>query len=127
MATRTRKSTPAIRQGRLDKAKQFAEAAELMEGEPGLKDAYVSNCVLAGIAAADVICCARLGEHAVGENHQEAIALLERADRSLAKDLSVLLKMKTSAAYSDVPSNVKAHARAGRAMKRLVDAAILEP
>jgi hypothetical protein len=39
-------------------------------------DAYVTLLVHAGIAASDVICCARLGEHAQGDNHVEAVALL---------------------------------------------------
>lgn len=66
MTSRTKKCTATIRRGRLDKAKQFAETARLIEGNDALIDAYVTNCVHAGIAAADVICCARLGEHAIG-------------------------------------------------------------
>lgn len=89
-------------------------------------DAYVTECVHAGIAAADVICCSRLGKHAIGENHQEAVDLLAQADRDLAKDLSTLLKMKTSSGYSDLPTSTKRHAQASRAMKRLVDAAMQE-
>jgi hypothetical protein len=123
---RTKPSTPAVRQGRLDKAKQFAEAADLIENELHLMDAYVTDCVHAGIAAADVICCSRLGEYATGENHQDAVELLARVDPDLAKDLSTLLKMKTSSAYSDIPTNKKKHAQASRAMKRLVNAAVVE-
>lgn len=41
-----------------------------------MTDAYVPLCVHAGIAASDVVCCAKLGEHAQGENHDEAVGLL---------------------------------------------------
>ena len=47
------------------KAKQFVEAAETVESladdANDVADAYVTLCVHAGIAAADVICCKRLG------------------------------------------------------------------
>ena len=72
----TRRCTDADRRGRLAKARQFLEAVELVEAladEDDLLDAMVTLCVHAGIAAADVICCARLGEHATGQNHTEAV------------------------------------------------------
>src|SRR5207248_6918973 len=100
--------------------------ATLVDGKD-LGDAYVTLCVHAGIAAADVLCCARLGEHAQGENHTEAIALLRTADRELANDLSTLLGMKTFAGYSAIKSTADKRKRAGRAMRRLVDAASAEP
>jgi hypothetical protein len=56
-------------------AEQFHTAAGLIEeftGEPGednINNAFVTLCVHAGIAAADVICCARLGEYSRGEDH----------------------------------------------------------
>ena len=51
--------TQAVRSGRLKKAEQFAQAAETVqefadEGDD-IGDAYVTLCVHAGIAAADVI------------------------------------------------------------------------
>ena len=52
------------------KARQFVEAAETVEAladdANDVADAYVTLCVHAGIAAADVICCRRLGEHKAG-------------------------------------------------------------
>lgn len=73
----------ATRQGRMEKAKQFHLAAQVIEeyaaGEEDLNDAYITLCVHAGIAAADVICCARLGKHHQGQNHHGAISLLEHA------------------------------------------------
>jgi NTP pyrophosphatase (non-canonical NTP hydrolase) len=57
-----------IRQGRMVKAQQFADAATLVQNlaeEAGdVADAYITLCVHAGIAASDVICCARLGRYA---------------------------------------------------------------
>jgi len=52
------------------KADQFYLAAETIATtieDQDIADAYVTLCVQAGIAAADVICCARLGEHAQGD------------------------------------------------------------
>ena len=122
----TRRCTEAERRGRLAKARQFLEAAELVEtlaDEDDLLDALVTLCVHAGIAAADVICCARLGEHATGQNHTEAVDLLGRVDKTSARDLSKLLGMKTRAGYSSTPISA-ANARAGlRGATRLVAAA----
>jgi len=59
----------------LRKAEQFLRAADLVRDvadERGdVADAFATLCVHAGIAASDVICCARLGEHAQGENQSE--------------------------------------------------------
>ena len=126
MTSRPKQCTPAIRRGRLVKVKQFADTAELIEVDDGLIDAYITLCVHAGIAAADVICCARLGQHATGQDHQGAVTLLQKADPTLAKELSALLGMKTAAGYSDVPASRAKRKQARRAMARLVDAAVLE-
>ncbi|ONF67930.1 hypothetical protein [Amycolatopsis keratiniphila] len=102
----------------MHKATQFNEAAdmirELADEHEDIADAYVTLCVHAGIAASDVICCARLGEHAQGENHDEAISLLSRADKEIAKHLRTLLKLKTKAGYSHTPATVDEFKRAGR-------------
>lgn len=73
---------------------------ETLADDDDLLDAMVTLCVHAGIAAADVICCARLGEHATGQSHAEAVELLARVDKTSARDLSKLLGMKTRAGYS---------------------------
>ncbi len=86
-------------------------------------DAYVTLCVHAGIAAADVICCARLGRHARGDDHASAADLLEQAKPEVAKHLRALLSMKTKAGYTAIPVSGPEHARAGRAARALVDAA----
>ncbi len=114
-----------FRSGRLAKAKQFLAAAELIEDSlsDDVTDAYVTMCVHAGIAAADVICCARLGSYSHGESHFEAASLLKKANATAAKRLEVLLGMKSKAGYTHLPSSTADAKRAGRAAKDLVYAA----
>ena len=85
-----------------------------------IADAYVTLCVHAGIAAADVICCARLGKHSVGDDHQAAVALLNRADKVSAKHLKALLDMKTRSGYSPTLTSGSDQTRAGRAAAALL-------
>ena len=84
----TKRCSDTTRSGRLTKARQFLAAAELIEtvsvDETEVIDAYITLCIHAGIAAADVICCARLGVQAQGDNHNEAIALVRRASATHA-------------------------------------------
>jgi hypothetical protein len=111
----------------LAKARQFIESANIVEAIAEDADevaaAYVTLCVHAGIAAADVICCKRLGEHARGDDHASAIALLSTASTSAAKNLQDLLTMKTKAAYSAAPVSKADFKRAGRAARALLDEA----
>jgi hypothetical protein len=88
---RTKECSASVVEGRLDKASQFMDAAETIrefaDEEAEIADAYVTLCVLAGIAAADVICCSRLGRHARGEVKgpgRAADALVEKARRARA-------------------------------------------
>jgi len=114
------------RRGRLNKAKQFLAAAEIIEtiaDDDDLLDAHITLCVHAGIAAADAICCARLGVHAQGQNHNEAVGLLEQVDPTLAKELSKLLAMKTKAGYSSTPSTAANRKSVARSANHLVAAA----
>lgn len=71
----------------------------------------------------DVICCASLGEHAQGENHNDAIGLLTKADKDVAKHLNTLLKLKTKSGYSHTPATTDEFSRAGRAAAALVEKA----
>lgn len=127
MTPRTTPCGPSVRAGRWAKARQFYDAAQAVRdlaeeaGEVG--DAYVTLCVHAGIAAADVICCARLGLFSRGDNHNEAVRLLESADQSSAKHLRTLLNLKTAAGYSHAPVSADAFKRAGRAMDSLIESA----
>ncbi len=123
---RTKKCTQATRLARFNKGKQFIDAAAIIEedaDEQDLIDAYITLCVHAGIAAADVICCARLGEHARGDSHDEAVPLLRKIDNKAASDLKTLLDMKTPASYSDAPMSVAKRRQAKRAAERLMDIA----
>lgn len=121
---RTSECDGSTRAGRLAKARQFASSAvdvlALADDEAAVSDVFVTLAVTAGIAAADVICCARLGVHARGESHDDAVALLKQADTDAAASLRVLLSLKTHAAYSSAFVSVTALRRAQRAMLKLV-------
>lgn len=127
MAAPTRKCSARDRSGRMAKARQFSDAAslisELASDDSNLGDAYITLCVHAGIAAADVICCARLGVHASGQDHAAAATLLDKADAGLGKELRRLLGLKTKAGYSSAPSSASDQKVASRASTRLMDAA----
>ena len=122
----TRNCDARITAGRRDKASQFWRAASIVEtladDESDLVDAYVTLLIHAGIAAADVICCTRLGYHAMGDNHAEAIAVLALVDSNLAGDLGTLLDMKTRSGYTHETSSVGNRKRAQRAADRLITA-----
>jgi hypothetical protein len=124
---RTANCDAATRDGRVAKARQFIESANIVEALAGdadeIADAYVTLCVHAGIAAADVICCKRLGKHARGDDHAAAVALVGTASKSAAKHLRDLLTLKTKAGYSAVPVSNADFKRAGRAARALVDEA----
>lgn len=124
---RTTPCTSDVRLGRMHKAAEFLDAANLVAdqagGGAGNPDVFVMLCINAGIAAADVICCARLGHHAQGKDHNEAVALLGQADGGSAKHLRVLLSMKTKASYSHAETTAADAKRAGRAADALVETA----
>ena len=124
---RTNPCTPEVRQGRLRKAVEFLDAANLIadpaDEEAASTDAIVTLCIQAGIAASDVICCARLGKHAQGQDHNEAVTLLSQANSESAKHLRVLLGMKTKATYSHTGISTADAKRAGRAAEALVETA----
>lgn len=123
---RTNDCTPATRAGRLAKGNQFWEAATLIEElteESDLVDAYITLCIHAGIAAADVICCARLGVHATGQSHDEAKSLLSTVDKGAARHLGTLLGMKTFSGDSSQSSPTTNRSRARRAALALLEAA----
>ncbi|WP_326955936.1 hypothetical protein [Amycolatopsis sp. NBC_01286] len=123
---RTKRCTPEILGGRLAKAEQFWEVADMVRGlvdeqDPSeIGDAYVTLCVHAGIAAADALCCAGLGEHAQGENHNDAVELLARVDKDAGRALRALLALKTKAGYSHTSATAEEFKRAGRNAEALV-------
>ena len=128
MAKRTTRSRRCDRQAaaqRYDQAKAFAEMAELdpLSSEGPRRPAAVSNAVLAGIAAADAICCRRLGRRAAGDDHQQALALLgDTGDVGMAArgHLETLLSIKNKAQYEEVDPTVTEAKRAIRAMRSIL-------
>jgi hypothetical protein len=126
-AARRRECDSAIVQGRARKAQQFWDAAQLVrefaEDDADISDVFVTLCVHAAIAAADVICCAALGEHAQGDNHSVAVNLLSSVDRAAGKNLGTLLRMKTPAGYDAKSMSADDVKRAERATGRLIDRA----
>ncbi|MEZ5381601.1 MAG: hypothetical protein R2754_07365 [Microthrixaceae bacterium] len=123
---RTVRCSQKQRRGRLAKAVTFSEAAQQLDaladdGTP--TDARIALYVDAGIAAADVICCIALGEHAAGQSHDEAIDLLGRVDKPLTLDLASLLRFKTRTSDGADAATQQQLKTASRAAKRLVGAA----
>lgn len=121
MAGRTRPSSSTIRAGRLKKATEFLDAAGLIVDDA--PDAAMSLYVLSGIAAADVLCCVRLGKYAIGENHNGAVNLLKQADATLDRHLLTLLNIKSKVAYTHQSATADERKKARRAAETLEEAA----
>lgn len=125
--TRTAACTAADARTRLRQARLYLEAAELVQVEELAEAATVAtgNAVLATIAAADAICCFAAGVRSRGQDHRQAIGLLQEVtgDAALAKALREVLDLKDAGHYglSNVSStNCTAALRRART---LVDAA----
>ncbi|HVC99781.1 MAG TPA: hypothetical protein VNG93_01375 [Candidatus Dormibacteraeota bacterium] len=131
MATKTRPCDERTRTGRLRKANEFYDAAQLIRryatSDEELANAFVTLCIHAGIAAADVICCRALSKHAQGEDHKEAVGLLRSATplTTLANDLDVLLGMKTRAGYGAESVTADDRKKAYRRATNLIERARL--
>ena len=104
-STRTASCSPADARQRLRTAQAYAEVAELVLNETQ-RDEYLNVAaglaVLAGMAASDSICGARLGLIHRGQDHRAAADLLRRAvpdGPKLAARLLRLLDVKDSAHY----------------------------
>jgi hypothetical protein len=107
-SARTTPCKIAEARSRLATATAYLETAELVLSE-GERDEFLSVsagvAVLAGIGAADAICCVRLGRRHRGEDHRGAAALLEQATpdgQKLAICLLRLLDVKDAAHYGVV-------------------------
>lgn len=124
---RTDRCTPATAQSRLARAIEFFESAEDQRRDhPERVNTWATLYVMAGIAAADVICCTALGRHHQGDNHTEAITLLKKVEPDgevLGAALGVLLGMKTRAGYGEDPLPANEKARAPRRARQLLEAA----
>lgn len=124
---RVRQAGNTERDGRLAKARQFAQVCELIVDDArrdgGLADAYVTLAVHAGIAAADAICIGAIGEYSVGGNHDQAATLLAKVDRKVADQLRRLLALKTKAGYGHSPATAADVKTAERAHTALIQRA----
>jgi len=99
---RTKICTRREAQSRLRQAGQYVEVADLVLDDGEFTGVAASLAVLAGIAASDAACCARLGEHHRGQDHRGAVALLETVEpggQQLGRDLKRLLDRKGDAHY----------------------------
>lgn len=103
--TRTQPCDRSDALNRLTQAESFLIAAELIvddESDDASPGVAASLAVLAGIAASDAACCARLGTRARGQSHAEAVELLatvEPRGTDMAKDLQRLLNRKDDSHY----------------------------
>lgn len=114
-----RSCTPDQARARLVDARQFLEAAELLDAA----DVVATNAIHAAIAAADVITCVALGERSSDGNHGAAVTLLGQVDPELSTTLKRALDRKTQAAYESVDISRTHAASCVRWARRLVEAA----
>ncbi len=97
---------PEVQAGRLRKANGFLRAADIIEPyiseDVNLADAYVTLCVHAGIAASDVICCAKRQGHSIDPDHKSAVAILADMDEPNSVHLDTLVSVKTQSGYTHI-------------------------
>jgi hypothetical protein len=130
MATRMQDCDETFVRGRLRKAEEFLDSAAdlraLHDDEAEVGDSVVSLCILAGIAASDVICCKALGHFVQGDDHLQAVGELSKIKpdgKQLGKELRALLRIKTSSGYGAPPASAEDRKRAWRRAESLVEAA----
>lgn len=104
-ATRTQTCSAIQARTRLGHARKFLEVAELTAGEARdveYASAAAALAVLSGIAASDAACCAAHGRRSRGQDHRQAIGLVEQVEpggAQAAKALRRLLSLKDEAHY----------------------------
>lgn len=128
MATKRGKSSVCGRksaQDRLDVAREYQELAHSKSNlETGaVRNAMAGNAILAGIAAADAICCIRLGERSTSSDHSDAVLLLAKVNSELAQKLSTLIGSKPTSHYGENFIGIETLKSCLRAMDQLVLAA----
>lgn len=102
---RTSDCTPAQGRSRLQQADAFVMAAKLVlsdDTDTATPSVAAALAVLAGIAASDAACCARLRRRPRSQDHTEAVRLLRTVEphgESMAKDLARLLASKDESHY----------------------------
>lgn len=122
---KTRPLDPARARVYVEKARRFADAADLGMRH-GQWDPAVSAASHALISAVDAVCVRRLGRRSASDDHAEAAALLGEvpglpADqrRTVVKHLTAVLALKHGAEYED---RLVEEAEARRAMQALARA-----
>jgi hypothetical protein len=96
----TRATQPGEGRGRRQVAEKYLEVANLIDSEDGTAiNVCVGVAVLAGIAAADAICSAAIGERSSGSDHDMAVEVLSRVDAKLGKQLRDLVTLKNTSHY----------------------------
>jgi len=100
---RTSVGGPREGRRRLSIAHQYLALATILADDPsdGAINACIGNCVLAGIAAADALCYARLGERYSGPDHDQAADILDRVSKEYGSALRSLTRLKTKSQYGD--------------------------
>lgn len=127
--TRARSSgcTRAEARIRLQQAESFLQVASATldeENDAAAPGVAAALAVLAGIAASDAACCARLGERSRGQDHRQAAQLLERVlptGVNMAKALRELLAAKDDSHYGSTLVSVSKARRMVRRAKELID------
>lgn len=101
---------------------QVAEVAAAGKPDSADRNVAAGNAVLAGVAAADALCCLRLGTRSRAADHGAAVQLLEQVDRKLAQDLHTVLGVKDFAHYGHDFLTSSRLSTVLRAARRLVEA-----
>ncbi len=114
-------------QTRLEHARLYLQVAQMVLADETGSEATVAtgNAVLAGIAAADALCCALVGKHHRGADHREAAEYLEEVtgNKALARALRDLADYKDQAHYGITNVRVQRATAAIRRATQLVEAA----
>jgi len=129
---------------RLRHAEAFLATAQLVatqDGKPGDPDynhVAAGVAVLAAVAASDALCCKLLGERSLGQDHRQAIAILEEVRygagspaaqqgraHELGRALAVALDVKDESHYGTGLLGGEQVLRVMRAAEKLVAAARL--
>jgi hypothetical protein len=102
-----------------------AESAAAQEGDEA-RNVAAGNAVLAAVAAADALCCLRLGRQSRGQAHRDAADLLRTVrpgGAQLARHLTTVLGVKDAAHYGTSFLGAAALRNTLSATTRLVEAA----
>jgi len=126
---RTDKCNSSEAKLRLKAARAYLEAAELILTDDREEFASVAagNAVLAGIAAADALCCKGLGARARSQDHRQAAELVKTASAKGERHKTLLVRLldlKDEAHYGFLEVSVGKASRAVNSARELVNGAI---